>query len=90
MPRISRILQDNFCSFPDKTHLRKQLGSWAHNASSPFTHDGVLFRHYKPVRQPMGGEDLRELFHSMKSKTPDPVAPECNSQETLGAAADGR
>jgi len=38
----------------------------------------------------MGGEDLRELFHSMKSKTPDPVAPECNSQETLGAAADGR
>jgi hypothetical protein len=49
MPRISHILQDNFCFFPDKTHLRKQLGSWAHNASSPFTHDGVLFRHYKPI-----------------------------------------
>ena len=49
MPMISHILRDNFQFFLDKTQLRKQLGYWGHNVYSPFTHDGVLFRHYKPI-----------------------------------------
>ena len=49
MPMISHILRDNFQVFLDKTHLRKQVGSWGHNVYSHFTHDGVLFRHYKPI-----------------------------------------
>ena len=55
MPMISHILRDNFQSFLDEAQLLKQKGSWGHRVYSPFTHDGVLFRHHQPI-------DFREVL----------------------------